>query len=291
MPSTDINKIIVKRFEDLSPRLKQAARFVMQHPEDVALMSMRSLAAAARVPPTSMLRLARELDYENYEAFRESYRKWMRTSRNPLSDRMLTLRERSSRNVASAVIDETTQREITNIGQTISEIGSERLVRAQRVLSAAKRIYVLGLRSLYAPAFYFHYMSRTFTHKTVLLDGGGGTLLDDIRNIERRDALLVFSINPYARDIVRAVEFARAQDVPIIAITDSPVSPAGKYATLVLQVLNKGESMALTSVLPALAVAQVLLTLLIAHSGEDSVAAIAASNRQLLALDVFVREG
>ena len=59
MKKAQIEKLIEKRFGTLSPQLKKAARFVLAHGEDIALESMRAVAAKARVHPTSMLRFAR----------------------------------------------------------------------------------------------------------------------------------------------------------------------------------------------------------------------------------------
>ena len=53
-------------FPGLSPQLRQAARFVLDRPEDVALHSMRQLASRAGVHPSTMVRLARAPDYPGY---------------------------------------------------------------------------------------------------------------------------------------------------------------------------------------------------------------------------------
>jgi hypothetical protein len=52
-PKRRVARLIEKRFPSLSPQLREAARFALDHPQDVALESMRSAAAKARVHPNS----------------------------------------------------------------------------------------------------------------------------------------------------------------------------------------------------------------------------------------------
>ncbi|MGH7879602.1 MAG: MurR/RpiR family transcriptional regulator, partial [Candidatus Binataceae bacterium] len=48
-------------FEQLPPQLKEAARWVIDHPADVALLSMREQARRAGIPPATLTRLAQRL--------------------------------------------------------------------------------------------------------------------------------------------------------------------------------------------------------------------------------------
>ena len=54
----------------LSPQLRLAGRYVLDHPNEVAVLSMRALAANAQVNPPTMMRLARRLGFDGYEDFR-----------------------------------------------------------------------------------------------------------------------------------------------------------------------------------------------------------------------------
>lgn len=44
MKKGPLSDLLVERFETMPPQLQRAARFVLDHPQDVALMSMRELA-------------------------------------------------------------------------------------------------------------------------------------------------------------------------------------------------------------------------------------------------------
>ena len=58
MKATDL---ILDRFPSLSPQLQVAARFVVDHPNEVVIGSMRTLAERAQAQPATFVRLAQQL--------------------------------------------------------------------------------------------------------------------------------------------------------------------------------------------------------------------------------------
>lgn len=62
---------IVSAFDGMSAQLQSAARYVLDRPEDVALLSMREQARQAGVQPATMTRLAQYLGLDGYEAVRD----------------------------------------------------------------------------------------------------------------------------------------------------------------------------------------------------------------------------
>ena len=55
---------IVRRYEQLSPRLKQVAKFVLENPNDVALQTLAVIAARSKVQPSTIVRFAKTFGYE-----------------------------------------------------------------------------------------------------------------------------------------------------------------------------------------------------------------------------------
>src|SRR5438093_12339017 len=60
-------------FEGLSRQLQEAARWVIDHPDDVALLSTREQARRAGVTPATMTRLAQRLGLAGYDGIRALY--------------------------------------------------------------------------------------------------------------------------------------------------------------------------------------------------------------------------
>ena len=76
---------ILTQLPDLSAELRKAARFLVDHPDDVALVSMRVLAARSAVTPTTFVRLARRLGFEDWAALRRPFENRLRGGSTPFA--------------------------------------------------------------------------------------------------------------------------------------------------------------------------------------------------------------
>src|SRR5881394_2078068 len=73
MDQGPLNNRIVTVFGTMSAQLQTAARYVLDRPKDVALLSMREQARQAGVQPATMTRLAKHLGMDGYDGVRELY--------------------------------------------------------------------------------------------------------------------------------------------------------------------------------------------------------------------------
>ena len=64
---------LLQQFDHLSPQLQTAARFVVDHPNDVLIRSMRQVAELAGVPPSTLVRLAQHLGYAGWPALKDDF--------------------------------------------------------------------------------------------------------------------------------------------------------------------------------------------------------------------------
>jgi DNA-binding MurR/RpiR family transcriptional regulator len=286
MNKEEVEKLISDRYQSLPPKLKLAARHVLDSPQDIAIQSMRSVAADAQLQPAAMLRLARELGFDTYEAFRALYVTWLSSGEMTFVARAKLLRKRRVSNGQEKLFAEMYDTEMVSLDRTLGAANSAAFEAAIKVLAVARRFYVLGLRSLFPAAYYLDYACRLFSDKSVLLAGVGGVLADELRRASSKDALVVFSFEPYARLTVEAVQFAAERHVKIIAITDSVVSPVALGASVVLLAPNAGPAL-VPSILPAMAVAQALASLMVTAGGAATLREIARSDAQLHRLHAY----
>ena len=70
---SDLREKLISDYAKLSPQMQKAARYILDHPNEVALRSMRALAAAAGVPPSTITRLMGAIGIETWQEFRDHY--------------------------------------------------------------------------------------------------------------------------------------------------------------------------------------------------------------------------
>lgn len=281
---------IAAAFSGLPPQLQTAARFVLENPDDVALLSMREQARRAGVPPVTMTRLARELGFANYAAFRDLQAAALRRSQMPagagFSARAGQLQRRQQKGGDAALAAQIGWAMAEHIANSHDETGIANLIAAAGLLEKARRVYFLGLRSCYAVAFQAQYVHGLFRDNGVLLDGAGDTGIDPLRHAGAGDVLLAVSVAPYASATIERLRYARERDCSVVAITDSRVSPIAALAQRSLLVSTETPSF-FHAVTPAFAAAETLIALVAARAGDKALNAIANAESQLGAFSTY----
>ena len=74
LSSNELLDRLADAYNDLTPQVRQAARHMLDRPEQVAVLSMRQLAEAAGVKPNTLVRLARAVGFDGYDDLRDPFR-------------------------------------------------------------------------------------------------------------------------------------------------------------------------------------------------------------------------
>lgn len=282
-----LNASIVEAFDLLPPQLQTAARYMLDRPDDVALLSMREQARRAGVPPATMTRLAKRLGLDGYDSVRELYAGAVRAGTLGFAGKAGVQVEAQALHGERALAAEMATLLSHQIAALAEPAALDRLADAASCLHQARRVYCLGLRSCHAAAWHFHYMLSLVGDKTVMLDDAGGTGLDAIRDAGQTDALLVASVEPYARATIEAAHYAAGRDVPVVALTDSEVSPLAQVAGNTILVATNSPSFFHTMT-PLLAVAEILAALVAGRGGAKALAALEHTEAQLAVFGVHL---
>jgi DNA-binding MurR/RpiR family transcriptional regulator len=278
-------RLIVESFSQLTPELQKAAKFMLENPEEVALNSMRAVARKAGVKPATVSRLSKKLGFEEYRRFREPFRQRLRKIEPAFASRVADVQRRGATD-NPGLFAELREQEIRNIELTLSDENYGVIQDAAETLHRSKRVYAIGLRGAYAPAFLFYYAYQLFQENCRIVDTRAGIFADQLRGIGEQDSLLVISFPPYTQLTIDAVSYAADAKANIIAITDSVVSPVANAAGHTIIAQNRSNTF-YHSFTGALAVVESLLTLLVAKKGGDAVAVAQEAERQLSKVSAY----
>jgi DNA-binding MurR/RpiR family transcriptional regulator len=278
---------LISDFDGMSSQLRIAARFILDRPGDVALLSMREQARRAGVQPATMTRLAKHLGLSGYDAVREMYVE-------SVLEGEVAFASRADRQVANqklkgeeALAQEMTDSLAAQIVHLSKPATRASFSAAAETLAAARRIYCLGLRASFSVAWHFHYVLSLVRDEVELLDGAGGTGLDRLRDAASSDVLLAVTVHPYTIATVEAVERAQKRGLRITVITDSPVAPVVDAAVHTLIVGTESASF-LHSMTPCFAAAEILAALVAGRGGANAIAMVRRTDEQLSAFRTHV---
>ena len=239
----------------------------------------------ADVKPATVSRLSKTLGFAEYEQFREPFRQRLRRIEPRFARGVADVQKRGSDN-SKALFSELRAQEIANIKGTLSDENFPMLMDAAETMHQSRRVYVLGLRGAYGPAFLFYYAYQLFQENSRLVDTRAGIFADQLRGIGEKDSLLVISFPPYTQLTIDAVNYAVEAGAKIVAITDTAVSPVATAASHTIITRNHSASF-YHSFTGALAVTQALITLLVTKKGGDAVRIAAEAENQLSRVSAY----
>ena len=275
--------LIRARFSELSPQFQMGAAFLLDHPDEVAVSSMRKVAERAQVQPASLVRLSQQLGFPGWNELRNLFVARVRTRPEPLASRARSL---VKTNAKDALAHDLLVAQQHNLDVTAAH-NTRVTVETARLLRRAPHVHVAGFRSCYAVAFGLVYGYRLFRSSVSLLTGEAGTLEMQLRTIERDSATVVISFAPYSVEAARVAEAALEKGSKLIAITDSAVSPIALNADKVLIFSHESPSF-FPSLVAATAIAESLVAHLLALEGADAVEQLEIAERSLHAKGAYV---
>ncbi|MGP4002080.1 MurR/RpiR family transcriptional regulator [Streptomyces sp. 8N706] len=224
--TTSASTRLQKLFEGhrLTPTQRRIAHCMVRRAADAPFLSSVELAELAGVSQPSVTRFAVALGFDGYPALRRHLREVAPVERPAEGD---VLNE----------YQQAVQAEIENLRHLSALLADTGPVeRAGRVLGASRPLPVLGLRAASAQARGFAYFAAKVHPDVRLLDEGGTMLADRIDAAVRAgaSALLCFALPRHPREVVEALEHARAAGLTVVTVADSAFAPVAKHTDLLL---------------------------------------------------------
>jgi len=276
--------LLRSRFADLSPALQAGARYLLDHPNEAIVASMRSIAANAGVPPATLVRLAQQLGFEGWPGLKEAFVAELGLGEaKAYGPRAQSLQQRRRDKSLSSEMFETQRR---NLDATQAHNATS-LQRAARLLEQARSVHVAGFRASFPIAHTLVYVYRLFRQSVHLVDGSAGALEMQMRAFARGDAVVVISFSPYSREAVQALDAARAAGCKVLALTDSEASPLALKADACV-LFDVSSPSFFPSIAAGIAAAEALLEMLVTQAGAGGVKQIEQAERHLFETGAYL---
>lgn len=237
----ELRTAILERYDGLSKRLQQIARYVLDEPNELALETLAVIAERSGVQPSAIVRFAKTFGYPGASQMQRLFRDGLLSGNAALgySERIRNFSDAVDRRAAgggaqllSEFIEGNTLA-LQNLEQTVSE---KEIAAAVRLIQKADTVYVVGFRRAFPVSSYLAYSLQQLNKRVLFIDGVAGLSRQQIQSIGPKDLLIAVSYQPYADETIAAVEGAVARGAKVLAMSDSLVSPIAKPAEVVLQV-------------------------------------------------------
>ena len=125
--------------------------------------------------------------------------------------------------------------DIEKLRQTEETVSREEFRNAVNAILKAKRVFILGVRSV-APlaSFLGYYLNYMFNNVHVITGVSQGEMFEKIVSVGPEDVVIAFSFPRYSASTTKGARYCCSAGATVIGITDSKLSPLGQCCDHVL---------------------------------------------------------
>ncbi|MBF1994863.1 MurR/RpiR family transcriptional regulator [Serratia symbiotica] len=261
------------RYETLSKRLKQVARYMLDNSNSIAFDTIASIAVQASVPPSTLIRFANAFGFSGFNEMKQVFRQHLMEETVNYTERARLFRRTSTDGHVipekpAEILNVFTMVNSQALQQLVMQTSSEQLDRAVELLNNAENIYVIGLRRSFSVASYLTYALRHLERRAFLIDGLGGMFTEQLSMVKPNDVVIAISYSPYAQEGLELVEWGAKRGAQQIAITDSQVSPLAAFSDVCF-VVREAQVDGFRSQVAAMCLAQTLAVSLALNNAKE----------------------
>lgn len=241
----ELIQLIHARYDDMSKSYRRIAVFLTQNPNEVAVQSVNAIAARCDIHASSFVRFAQALGYSGFKDLQTLFQRRLTTAAPGFESRVRTLSKelKSTENLSELTfLRELVVRDIASLQSLLDDISQDDLARAADILDRAPTIFILGQLRSGPVAQLLQYLLVMIGKRCVLLSSSGGLATHVARTMGPEDVLIAVSFRFYANEVVSIADDVNGRGNPIIAITDSILSPLAKSATVLFAVPERDHS-------------------------------------------------
>ena len=262
---TDILAIFQERFSDFSKGQRRIAQYIMESYDKAAFMTASKLGKTVGVSESTVVRFAVDLGFDGYPSMQKAMQE-MVLNRLTSVQRLEVANDRiGNQDVVSMVI----QSDMEKLRHTAETVDREEFQAAVDAVLNAKRVYIIGVRSV-APLANFlgYYLNYMFNNVRIVTASGTSEMFEQVVGISREDVAIAFSFPRYSAATLKAAQYCRSTGAKVIGITDNRESPLAKTSDHVICAKSDMVSLVDTLVAP-LSVVNALIVALAAKREKE----------------------
>lgn len=238
-PYDELYQSLRSQQDQLPARLRQIAEYITQHPNEVALGTVKSVALAAGVQPSTVVRFARVFSFNGFTDMQAVFQDHLRSRVKPYQERVKSLHRVDGQPLAALDVLEGFYHAASESLEALHHLVDPlRLQKAVECLSGGKTIYILGLRRSMSVVRYLSYLFTKMEIPHRVAGAEAGMEEESILSAGPDDAALVISFSDYAPLTVKLFKLLEAQHVPVVSLTDNAMSPVIPSSGLWLEIVE-----------------------------------------------------
>ena len=227
-----VGEVVRQRLDSLSPAERRLARVLLASYPIAGLESVARFAERAGVSPPTVTRFITKLGFRGYPEFQENLR---REVQSRLSSPLARYREEPEGAGSDSVLSKTLALAAHNVDTTRQLLAGRDFDEAVEVLAdVRRRVMIVGGRVSAPLARYLAAQMHLLRPGTTFVDVERGAPAQQLIDMRKTDALVVFDYRRYQPDTIECARLAAGRGCDVVLFTDQWLSPASAFARQVL---------------------------------------------------------
>lgn len=230
----DVGEVIAKAGSSLTPSERRVAEVVLAQPQLVAFGTVADLSEAAAAGAATVVRLATKLGFDGFSSLQQAVQADLANQLRPAAQR---IREQGP----TGTVAQHLQLESANLAATLSALDDGVVAGVVDLLAdTARRVRVVSGDASHGVARQMAGDLSALRDEVALVDGNEVAVLRQASLMRATDALVAIDVRRYDRWLVDFVRSSHVAGCPIVALTDSRLSPLAAVARHTLTVSAVG---------------------------------------------------
>lgn len=229
----DLMRTIQQKFSRLSKGQKLIAEYILKHYDKAAFMTAAKLGVSVDVSESTVVRFASELGFSGYPKLQKALQELIKNKLTTVQRLEISNNLISEENALKGVL----KSDMENIRTTLEKIDHKAFEEVVDSIFAAKKIYIIGLRSSTALSEFLGFYLNLILDNVNIVAYGMSDIFEQLINISDEDLVIGIGFPRYATRTIEALNYAQSKGTKVVAITDSLLSPLATKAdyTLIAQ--------------------------------------------------------
>ena len=225
------NELLIRideRYPKFSKGQKRLADYIKENYDKAAFLTAAKMGEAVGVSESTVVRFATQLGYKGYPEFQKALGELVRTKLNSIQRMEVTYGRIDRSEILATVL----QSDIEKIKQTLESMDNNAFALAVDTILAAKKVYVIGIRSCAPLAKFLTFYLNLICEDVVEVDTNSSSeIFEQLIRIGEEDVIIGISFPRYSMRTLKALEFASNRKAKVITLTDSVNSPMNLYSS------------------------------------------------------------
>ena len=218
-----------QHFDSFTHSQKLTANYLTDHMTEFAFSTLESLAEKIDVSTTTIIRFSRVLGYKGFSEMQRDIQAELK-QKESLPGRLADMPTISDNHL----LRESFENDMKNIRKTLEVQRDEDLRKAIEIISGAKNIYVLGMRSSFAVAHYMASQLGEIKKHVNLIQSIGMIYPEEIVGAGEGDVCIAYLFPRYSKVAATMISWLREHGAKVVLITSMNYGAVSSYGDVIL---------------------------------------------------------